>query len=191
MNSFINIFSVTALLISGRIINVTSHCALQTLPGLAVYGATKSGLQAFSDGIRVELGKYGVKVTTLIPGSFTTQSNIMAKQVDNVYEMFSAFNSEQRSFYEDYFKRYNSYLALLSGPTNPKKIDDDQLYEAFEGALLDEKPQRIYICESWRYTFYHTLFKIVPFRIRDYLVCKFMQMPEFKEETKISASSIS
>lgn len=176
---------------TGRIVTVTSHCALQTLPGISVYGATKAGLQAFSDGLRVELGKYGVKVTTLIPGSFANQSNIMSRQVDNVYEMFSALSSEQRIFYEDYFKRYNSYLALLSGPSLPKKIEDKKLYEVFEGALLDQKPQRIYVCESWRYTFYHTLFKIVPFRLRDILICKFMKMPEFQGEPKISASSIS
>lgn len=156
-----------------------------------MYGATKTGLQGFSDGLRVELGKYGIKVTTLIPGSFTTQSNIMSKQVDNVYEMFSAFSSEQRKFYEDYFKRYNSYLALLSGPTIPKKIQDQKLYKEFEGALLDEKPQRIYICQNWRYALYYSLFNIVPFRIRDILVHKFMKMPEFQAENDISTSSIS
>lgn len=156
-----------------------------------MYGASKAALQAFSDGLRVELGKYGIKVTTFVPGSFITQCNIMSRQVDNVYEMFSAFTDEQRNFYEDYFKRYNSYLALLSGPSSPKKIVDENLYKKFEGALLDAKPDRVYVCENWRYTFYHTLFKIVPFRIRDFLVCKFMQMPEFSAETKISASSIS
>lgn len=115
----------------------------------------------------------------------------MSKQVDNVYEMFSAFTPEQKLFYEDYFKRYNSYLALLTGPTDPKKITNPELYKKFDGTLLDEKPNNVYICENWRYTFYHTLFKIVPFRIRDFLVCKFMQMPEFNADTKISANSIS
>lgn len=170
---------------------VTSHCALQTLPGISVYGATKSGLQAWSDGLRVELNKYGVQVTTFIPGSFAPHSNIMSKQVDNVYEMFSAFTPEQKYFYEDYFKRYNAYLGLLVGPTAPKKIDDERLYRVFEGALLDQRPERIYKYESLRYTFYHTLFRIVPFRIRDYLVCKFMRMPEFQERPKISPSAIS
>lgn len=172
-------------------ITVTSHCALQTLPGLSVYGATKAGLQAWSDGLRVEVEKYGVKVTTFIPGSFTSQSNIMSRQVDNVYEMHSALTSEQRSFYEDYFKRYNAYLSLLTGPLMPTKIEDDKLYRVFDGALLDDRPERIYVHENWRYTLYHALFRIVPFRIRDFLVSKFMQMPEFRGQPKISPARIS
>ena len=48
---------------------VTSHCALATLPGLAVYGATKAGLAAWCDGICVEQPKYGMYVITLIAGT--------------------------------------------------------------------------------------------------------------------------
>lgn len=52
----------------GRIITISSHCALETLPGLAVYGATKTALRAWSDGLRVELAKFNMPVITLIPG---------------------------------------------------------------------------------------------------------------------------
>lgn len=53
---------------TGRVITVSSHCALETLPGLAVYGATKTALRAWSDGLRLELAKFGMHVVTLIPG---------------------------------------------------------------------------------------------------------------------------
>lgn len=178
-------------MILGRIITVTSHCAHAALPGLAVYGATKAGLAAWSDALRVELKKYGVKVITFIPGSFTQHSNIMSKQVENVYEMHSAFTGEQLYFYGEYFKRYNSYLALLTGPAMPRKIVDSGMYEIYERALLDEFPQAKYVNEPFRYTFYHTLFRITPFWLRDYLVCKFMKMPEYMPDTKISAQNIS
>lgn len=113
----------------------------------------------------------------------------MCKQVDNVYEMHSAFTPEQKCFYEDYFKRYNSYLSLLTGSTNPKRIEDEKLYEVFEGALLDERPRRVYLHEPWRYTFYYTLFRLVPFRVRDYLVCKFVKLPEYTDN-KISTDAV-
>lgn len=156
-----------------------------------MYGATKAALAAWSDGLRVELGKYGIKVITFIPGSFTQHSNIMAKQVENVYEMRSAFTPEQLDFYGDYFKRYNAYLALLSAPSLPKKIDDSELYDVFEKTLLEITPKAKYVHEPFRYTVYHTLFKIMPTKIRDYLVCRFMKMPEYIPETPIVPESIS
>lgn len=175
----------------GRIITVTSHCAQATLPGLAVYGATKAGLSAWSDGLRVELGKYGVKVITFIPGSFANQSNIMARQIDNAYEMRSAFTSEQEEFYGDYFRRYNTYLAQLTVPAVPKKIDDTDMYEVFEKTLLDVVPKYKYVHEPMRYTVYHTLFKCSPTSIRDYFICKFIKMPEYMPDETIAPENIS
>jgi len=169
----------------GRIINISSHCALATLPGLAVYGATKAAIVAWSDGIRVELNKYGVYVITFIPGSFIQHSNIMANQLENCSEMFNCFTEEQKNFYGDYFKRYNLYLGAISAPKELKKICDPPLYRQFENILLDVPPKTVYIHEPFKYTVYHMLFKYAPVRARDYLVTRFMQMPDYypPEET--------
>lgn len=162
-------------------INISSHCALATLPGLAVYGATKAALLAWSDGLRIELGKYGVKVISFIPGSFINQSNIMSSQVEHCFEMHNAFSLEQRNFYGEYFKRYNSYLSVLSGSKSVSKIDNPKLYRKYEGALLDLNPKAIYVYESINYSIYHTIFKYSPVCVRDYFVTKFMRMPEYRE----------
>lgn len=164
----------------GRIVTVNSHCALANLPGLAVYGATKSALLSWSDGIRVELGKYGVTVTSFIPGSYVTQSNIMGKQLQNVQEMHDNFTAEQHDFYSNYFKTYNMYLSHLTSPSDPVKIEDDHLYQIFESSLVDKYPKVIYKNEPFRYWLYHLFFKYSPRWSRDYLVLKFMQMPEYK-----------
>ncbi|KAG5864552.1 hypothetical protein JTB14_020345 [Gonioctena quinquepunctata] len=112
----------------GRLITITSHCAQATLPGLSVYGATKAALTAWSDGLRIEMAKYGVDVLTFIPGSFTLQSNIMARQLQNVQEMHDSFTPEQHKFYSDYFKRYNVYLSFITPPPKPVKIKDDKIF---------------------------------------------------------------
>ncbi|KAJ8926009.1 hypothetical protein NQ315_009864 [Exocentrus adspersus] len=163
----------------GRIITVTSHCAQATLPGLSVYGATKSALASWSDGVRVEMDKYGVKVITFIPGSFVLQSNIMANQLQYVQEMHDHFSEEQHSFYSSYFKKYNIYLSGIKPPPTPVKIDDRAMYEAFECTLLDKYPKVVYKHENLRYAFYHVLFKYSPWCLRDYFVTKFIQMPEY------------
>lgn len=158
---------------------MSSHCALATLPGLAVYGATKTALLGWSDGIRVELAKYGVAVTSFIPGSYATQSNIMGKQLQNVQEMHDNFSPEQHDFYSSYFKNYNMYLSHLTPPSDPVKIEDETLYEKFECTLLDKYPKVVYKNEPFRYWIYHLLFKYSPWWLRDYLVVKFIKMPEY------------
>ncbi|KRT81452.1 hypothetical protein AMK59_5249, partial [Oryctes borbonicus] len=151
---------------NARLIVISSHCALSTLPGLSAYGATKAALLAWCDGIRVELGKYGVSVISFIPGSFIQHSNIMAKHDENVLQMQTDFTSEQKKFYGDYFKRYNSYLGALSRQNPPVRIPDGGLYENFGRALLDTRPKAVYINESLKYKIYHVIFKYAPTTIR-------------------------
>jgi len=67
---FDKVFVIGLYVHTGRIITISSHCALATLPGLSVYGATKAGLAAWCDGLRVEQAKYGVRVISLIPGRY-------------------------------------------------------------------------------------------------------------------------
>lgn len=171
----------------GRIVNVTSHCAKANLPGLAVYGATKAAIQSFSDGIRVELKKYGVKVVTFVPGSFAKQSGIMANHVEQTYEMQKNFTPEQKLFYNDYFKRYNAYLNCLTTPEGVIKIKEDSLYSSFEHTLLDESPKAEYINEPMRYKIYHAIFKYSPTCVRDIAVTYFMTMPEYDPNTQAPA----
>lgn len=160
-------------------INITSHCSSTCLPGLTTYGATKAAVKAYTDGLRIELSKYGVKVISFIPGSFVMESNIMARHSEHVREMYNNFTKEQYLFYEDYFQRYNAHLLGIPIQKVPSKIVNNALFTEFEQALLLESPKASYKVEPFRYAFYHLLFKITPTPIRDYLVVKFMQMPEY------------
>lgn len=56
-----------------NIINVSSPAAFQAIPYMAVYAATKSFLQSFSQALYGELVDSGVYVQTLIPGPTKTE----------------------------------------------------------------------------------------------------------------------
>lgn len=108
----------------------------------------------------------------------------MSHQLQNVQEMHDNFTEEQHRFYSDYFKRYNIYLSFITPPPEPHKIEDDQLYETFENALLDKYPDDVYKHEPLRYKVYHFLFRYSPWKLRDYFVTKFMQMPEYRTDNQ-------
>lgn len=165
----------------GRVINVTSHCSLQALPGLSVYSASKAALRYWTEGLRMEMSSYGVPVVNFIPGSLVTQSNICANQQHYAEQMRAGFNEEQAEFYGSYFDEYNAYLRVISGSKPVQSLAGNHpVLRCFEDALLDAKPKPLYKCEPWRYRMYHFLFRITPTTVSDWLVRRFVAMPEYR-----------
>ncbi len=57
----------------GRVINVSSVLSTRPLPGLSVYSATKSGLNALARAWAAELGPKGITVNAVSPGPVDTE----------------------------------------------------------------------------------------------------------------------
>ncbi|MDB5143401.1 MAG: family NAD(P)-dependent oxidoreductase [Mucilaginibacter sp.] len=57
---------------SGHIINTSSLFAFDALPGWSLYGSTKFAVEGISQGLAKELEPFGIKVTAIEPGLFTT-----------------------------------------------------------------------------------------------------------------------
>lgn len=62
----------------GRIVNITSIGGKVTIPHLLPYSASKFALVGFSEGLRTELLKDNIMVTTVAPGLMRTGSHIQA-----------------------------------------------------------------------------------------------------------------
>lgn len=59
---------------SGRIVNITSIGGKVAIPHLIPYDAAKFAMVGFSQGLRAELAKDGISVTTVVPGLMRTGS---------------------------------------------------------------------------------------------------------------------
>lgn len=57
---------------SGHVVGISSLAALLGLPGSAGYAASKAALSTWFEGIRAELSRSGVRVTTIHPGFIDT-----------------------------------------------------------------------------------------------------------------------
>ena len=62
----------------GRIVNIASVGGLVAVPHLTPYSASKFALVGLSDGVRAELAKDGIAVTTVCPGLMRTGSHMNA-----------------------------------------------------------------------------------------------------------------
>jgi NAD(P)-dependent dehydrogenase (short-subunit alcohol dehydrogenase family) len=56
----------------GRIVNISSIAGRMSLPLMGWYCASKHGLEAMTDALRMEVAQYGVTVSLVEPGSFGT-----------------------------------------------------------------------------------------------------------------------
>lgn len=112
---------------SGRIVNVGSINGVCAYPGLSVYCATKFGIEGFSDVLRHELAKLGVKVILVRPGGeegdqfsasnkcstrilsvssldFARLTGIMSRQEVLSSEMWDQMPAKDRMLYNTYFQ---------------------------------------------------------------------------------------
>ncbi|MBW4518845.1 MAG: SDR family NAD(P)-dependent oxidoreductase [Scytolyngbya sp. HA4215-MV1] len=76
---------------SGRIINVSSLFGYDAVPGWGLYGSTKFAVEGLSKGLAVELAPFGIHVTAVAPGLFTTdflsaESYVAAQTIIDDYQ---------------------------------------------------------------------------------------------------------
>jgi len=63
---------------SGRIVNITSIGGMVSVPHLLPYSCAKFAAVGLSEGLRAELGREGIHVTTIVPGLMRTGSHLHA-----------------------------------------------------------------------------------------------------------------
>lgn len=59
---------------SGVIVNVSTMAGQMGIPGMAVYGASKAGLNLLTKSWAAEFGPSGVRVNAVVPGSTRTET---------------------------------------------------------------------------------------------------------------------
>ncbi len=77
----------------GQIINISSIAGKQTYSKGMVYCASKSGVEAISKGMRLELVPHGIRVTNIAPGAVETEFSVVRfkgdeKKAEGVYQNF-------------------------------------------------------------------------------------------------------
>ncbi len=83
---------------SGHIINIGSSAGKEVYPKGNVYCASKHAVLAITEGMRIDLNEFGIKVTAINPGLVETEfSKVRFKggeQADSVYRGYKALQAE-------------------------------------------------------------------------------------------------
>ncbi|HEY2041718.1 MAG TPA: SDR family oxidoreductase [Jatrophihabitans sp.] len=95
---------------SGHIIQVSSIGGISAFPMVGIYHASKWGLEGFSQALAQEVAEFGIKVTLIEPGGFSTD-----------WAGASAKHSEQLSVYDDLREKAQQWRAQRSAtPGDPE-----------------------------------------------------------------------
>ena len=104
---------------NGHIINISSIAGKETYPMGNVYCASKHAVQSLTKGMRIDLLKYGIKVSSVSPGAVETEFSLVRFHGDSdrakqVYKGFTPLNAEDVA---------ETILFILSRPPHVN-IDD-------------------------------------------------------------------
>jgi short-subunit dehydrogenase len=72
----------------GHVINMSSTLAFLPPYPFAVYNATKAAVKTFSDSLREEVKKYGVTISTVLPGPYNTDFHNVANVGRGEYKLY-------------------------------------------------------------------------------------------------------
>jgi len=137
-----------------RIINITSPCADTHLPMAGVYGATKAGLEAVSDSLRVEATHNGVKVVLIDPGDILGFTPLASRQGYHYKEMKADLD---KSINKKELETFNKFSDVFSNhlPRPPLGIiQEKEIYRVFQAALFSRNPYRRYSASPWHVRLY-------------------------------------
>ena len=132
-----NIFLPMIRMSKGRIINISSGHGLMAIPDKSVYAASKAGVQAVCDSLRVELKPFGVEVISIIVGKVNT--SVLGKILDGRSAMIEKASRESYEVYKTLIEYFDKEVKNIPG------IEAKRVAETIEKALTDNKPKIKYL----------------------------------------------
>jgi NAD(P)-dependent dehydrogenase (short-subunit alcohol dehydrogenase family) len=126
----------------GKIVNVSSMGGRLTFPGGGAYHATKYAVEALSDALRMEVGRFGIDVICVEPGLIRTEfGETAASGVEAEDGPYAEFNAAVA----------RSTREVYSGPLSRLGGDGDDVAAAIERALGKRRaPTRVPVTPSAR-----------------------------------------
>jgi NAD(P)-dependent dehydrogenase (short-subunit alcohol dehydrogenase family) len=112
----------------GHVVNITSMGGTITMPGIAYYCGSKFALEGISDALAKELREFGIVVTAVAPGSFSTDwaGRSMVRSPRGIADYDAVFDPIRRARLEksgrqlgDPAKAGEAILQLLAMPQPP------------------------------------------------------------------------
>ncbi len=112
----------------GTIISVTSSTANIPYPFVAVYAATKSALETWTEGMSYELNGLGIQIKTIVPAYMQTNFGSNAQMVSH----------------QEYQEVFSQYITKMKADSSVKRDAPERIADVVYEAATDSKKQLHY-----------------------------------------------
>lgn len=123
----------------GRLVNVSSIGGRVAFPTYGAYAAAKFALEGFSDVLRREVGRLGVKVIVIEPGTVATP--MWGKGIATMDELSAVMTADQHARYDDLIAAMNKQAKGQAG----SGIRPLRAAEVIAEAIQSRKPRTRYL----------------------------------------------
>ena len=132
-NTTIGVLPQMKLQKQGKIVQISAIGGFAPFPGMSVYGASKSAVEAFSASLALEVASFGINVMSVLPGPMRT--NFAGGSLKSPLNVLPE--------YEDSVGGFKTFLASINGkqPWSPYKTAQ-VIYEASES---ENSPTRLFV----------------------------------------------
>ncbi|XP_072033437.1 D-beta-hydroxybutyrate dehydrogenase, mitochondrial-like [Amphiura filiformis] len=134
----------------GRIVNFSSIAARTYITMNSAYNMSKAGVEVFSDVLRLEMIKWGVKVSIIFPSVFNTNMTQFGdRQEKFLDEIKETLNKSQKMYYNAlYFKKVierSKGVDVAAGKSTANYLADySPIFLGVDHALLSQTPKARY-----------------------------------------------
>lgn len=142
----------------GRILNITSIAGYMGLPFRSPYSASKGALELISEGLSMEVARFGIRISCIAPGDFAT--NIAAGR----YHAPVIPDSPYEQIYGDTLRTMNEHVDSGSDP--------GIMARAVASVLEADRPRLHYKVGSFMQKFSIILKRVLPDRMYEKMLMK-------------------
>ena len=109
---------------SGHIVNISSIAGIEVYPNGSVYCASKHAVNAITKGLRIDLIKHGIKVSSVSPGMAETEFSLVRYHGDEekakaVYNGLTPLNSEDIADAVEFIVTRPAHVSINDIQLNP------------------------------------------------------------------------
>lgn len=135
--------------VGARIINMSSVQGKLSLPWTPVYATTKSAIVFYSNCLRLNVNRFGIKVTTILPYKYRTPMGQTEQLIDSLDTNWKKSSQDVKSAYGDfYYQRLRQLLGKMNN-SGPESGDPKEIAHKVYQCLVTPDPPNEIICSPW------------------------------------------